>query len=127
MYKRFVAYCLLIAFGVLLTPRDFWHECEDHQTELKAHNHSEHKDEHQCEHPDGQEDSEDSYHSDESHDTHFDSKCFACDYDMTAAIKPIAFQFRFVKSVYPISQQVQNHLVELRYVGTDCLRGPPVV
>ena len=80
MMRRFIAYCLLIAFGVLLTPRDFWHECEDHKSE----HHS------------------DLDHSDSQSNSHFDSKCFACDYDMTAALQPLAFQFRFEKFIYPI-------------------------
>lgn len=97
MKQRGLAYILLIAFGVLLTPRSFWHDCDDHHSTKQTSG------------------------------VHFDKKCFACDYDMNAGLEPLQFSYRFQQPVYHISQVVQNHLVELQYVESDCLRGPPVI
>jgi len=105
MKRRGLAYILLIAFGVLLTPRTFWHECSgdhaDHSIEVSDHDHS------------------------DSHEVHFDKKCFACDYDMDVVTNPISFKYRFQEPNYLVSQELAQNLVSLQKVETDYLRGPP--
>lgn len=106
MKQRGLAYILLIAFGVLLTPRSFWHECSDdhsenHSTEVSDHDHS------------------------DSHEAHFDEKCFACEYDMDVVTQPLSFNYRFQQPNYFLTQELAQNLVSLQRVETDCLRGPP--
>ena len=97
MSSKFWAYILLIAFGVLLTPRSIWHECD-------------HDDEH----------SEWSF----GHD-HLEKKCYACDYDMDAALQPVSYKMAVIPPNYYVRQELVEHLVSLFPVENDFLRGPP--
>jgi len=106
MKQKSLAFLLLIAFGVLLTPRIFWHECSDehpeiHSTEVSDNNHS------------------------DSDQPHFDENCFACDYDMDVVTHPISFKYRFQQPNYFVSQELAQNIVSLQKVETHCLRGPP--
>lgn len=104
MIKKSLAYFLLIAFGVLLTPRTFWHECDDHHsTEISDHDHS------------------------DSHEAHFDKKCFACDYDMNTAEEPVSFSPNFFAVFYPKQKEVKVEVRAIEFVRTHLLRGPPTV
>lgn len=102
MMKRLVAYVLLVAFGMLIAPRSFVHEC-DHQL---AQEHADH-------------------HDQDSHPNHIDDDCFACDYDLDVAAQPLSFHYRFSKPVYYISQEIASDIVHQGDFGVDCLRGPP--
>ncbi len=104
MMKKFVAYCLLIAFGVLLAPRDLMHDC-DHHDSVELSN-SDHQDDH-------------------SNVPHYDDDCFACDYDMDLAEKPLSFFYRFQKPTYVAFQAFKVTIVDQDEVSTECLRGPP--
>lgn len=97
MKKKFLAYLLLIAFGVLLTPRTIWHECEDH------HDHN------------------------DAVSTHFEKKCYACDYDMNAAEEPVYFSPNFFTAFYPKQKDVRVNVRPIEFVRTHLLRGPPIV
>ena len=97
MSSKFWAYILLIAFGVLLTPRTVWHDCH-------------HDDEHM--------------EVSDNH-THLEKKCYACDYDMDAALEPVSFRLAVIPPDYYTQQEVVEHLVDLFRVDDDFLRGPP--
>lgn len=104
--KKLVAYCLLIAFGVLLTPRGFWHECDDHHL-------FEQSDEH-C-----------SDESSKSHELHFEKDCFACDYDMDVTTNPLSFSYRFQKPIYAVSRTEIVKQANTSFSECLTLRGPP--
>lgn len=97
MIKKNFAYSLLIAFAVLLTPRTFWHDCEDHH-----------------DHHDGI-------------SNHFEKKCYACDYDMNAAEEPVYFSPCFFAAFYPKLKEVKVEVRAIECVRTQLLRGPPIV
>lgn len=104
--RKLVAFCLLIAFGVLLSPRDFWHECDDHYSHELSHSH-------------------DDNNSDSSHEVHFEKQCFACDYDMDASESPLSFAYRFLKPTYFISADEVTIGVNSNFSDCSTLRGPP--
>lgn len=97
--KKFLAYCVLIAFGVLLTPRSFWHECEN------EHDHEHH---HEV-------------------TTKFEKKCYACDYDMNAAEEPVSFNPCFFAAFYPKIKEIKIEVRSVDFERTQLLRGPPTV
>lgn len=104
--RKLIAFCLLIAFGVLLSPRDFWHECDDHH--IIEHSDSHHTDD-----------------SDKSHEVHFEKQCFACDYDMDASTSPLSFAYRFIKPSYFISVDEVTSGATSNFSDCSTLRGPP--
>lgn len=97
MSSKIWAYALLIAFGVLLSPREIWHDC-DHEDE-----HTEWSQDHAS----------------------FEKKCYACDYDMDAALQPVSFKLSVIPPNYYVSQEYAEHLTDLFPVEQDFLRGPP--
>lgn len=108
MKQKSLAYLLIIAFGVLLAPRSFWHECEDHHsahfsTELSDHEHS------------------------DSHGVHVEKKCYACDYDMNAAEEPVSFSANFFAAFYPKLKEVKIEIRAVESVRSLLLRGPPTI
>lgn len=93
--KRFLAICLLVAFGVLYTPRDFWHDCDSHHTTEKTSKLS------------------------------FEKKCFACDFDINSALEPVAFIFRVQKYVFASLNLFDIAEANVETITPFSLRGPP--
>lgn len=93
--KRFLSICLLVAFGVLYTPRDFWHDCDSHHSTEKSSKLS------------------------------FDKKCFACDFDINTALEPVTFSFRVQKYVFASLNLIDIDKVDVAKRLSFTLRGPP--
>lgn len=100
MFRLIITYCLLIAFAIVLTPKNLIHHHED----------AEHVKEH---------------HNDGKNHLELKNKCNVCDFILQPANKAIRFQFDFPK----VSQYVAATTVltsnDLISTNTLKLRGPP--
>jgi hypothetical protein len=93
--KRHISLIVLIGFFIALSPRDWWHECDNHN---------------EIEH---------------SGDVHFEKdKCFACDFDLGEIESPFQYQFHFVASVNSFDQVDEVFSFNSTRLGFSH-RGPP--
>jgi hypothetical protein len=95
---QWLSYLVLFGFFAVLTPRSFWHDCEDHKT-IESHN---------------------------SDETIAQDDCFVCEYDLGIIQQPTFLVFRFSKITYPIANDlpVKNYFrLSFEYFSR---RGPPM-
>lgn len=107
MQKQILTYLLLIAFGIIFSPRSIWHSHESDTT--CSHDGTKHK------HPD------DSSDQDESGD------CYVCDFTLQPALTPIAFNFNFPHSNNFVRPDQFTAVLSIQATTILTLRGPPVV
>ncbi len=94
-FKKHISLFILFGLFVALTPRDWWHECHDHNdVELSGKLHLE-KD-----------------------------KCFACDFDLGEIDSPCQFKFNFQASI-PSFAVVDEAISFNSALKGFALRGPP--
>lgn len=106
MQQKIVTYLLLIAFGIIFSPRSIWHS---HESEtVCSHDGTKHK------------------HTDDSN-SQDDGDCYVCDFTLQPALTPITFNFNFPYSDNFV--RPDNCITDLciQETKTLTLRGPPVV
>lgn len=84
---------------MVLTPREIWHHCEGdhHEVHSKSEVHLEQED------------------------------CFACDFELATASKPVIYLFVFNKTVYPKFNTNKTSSFQSKKFFSFSHRGPPVV
>lgn len=102
--RKYIAYSLLLSFFVLLTPRQWWHDC-DHV----SHSHQS--------------------TSDDPHQAvHLEKKdCFACDFDLGIIGEPEMVVRFFSRKTY--INHVNDHVksIEVEKIKDHSHRGPPCI
>lgn len=101
--KKIITYLLLLNFLVIFTPRDFWHECNDH---------SEHK-----EHSGDLE-------IDIASEVEF---CLACDYHLGFIDQPNSLTFKIQSQHFDAIDQVLFSVYRSNSFESFNHRGPPTV
>lgn len=102
--RVWIAYCLLASFFVLVTPRQWWHNC-DHVT----HSHQK--------------------TSDDPHEAvHLEKKrCFACDFDLGIIGQPETVIRYFSEKIYINDVNDQIKSIQIEEVEDHSHRGPPCI
>lgn len=98
MHKLLII-ALIVSFGVLTTPRDFWHEC-DHQVSQNEH---------------------------DDDDLSMESDCHACDFNLCQALLPVDFSFELKPNKHYFYSEVICRVDLHSIVNQNKLRGPPVM
>lgn len=94
---KWVVYALLLSFFVVLSPREFWHECDNHH-EVHAKN-----------------------------EVHLEqTDCFACDFDLGIISVPYLHFFIFEKPKFSKFDITSFSFFNAKEFNSFLLRGPPV-
>jgi hypothetical protein len=94
--KKVIAYCLLLSFFVVLTPRSFWHDCDHHHSSNQKETVVKEKD------------------------------CFACDFSLGIIDQPQQFNYRFNKSYFAKFDLTIASLYFKKKFEQFSHRGPPI-
>lgn len=98
MIKQWVVFTLLTSFLVLWTPRELWHDCDQHTD-----------------------------HADRNELSISQKECFACDFELCTIDSPVQINSFSFERFYVFVDAVRSEIPDLTTLFTRLHRGPPTV